>query len=168
VNLGDTQYPKTVALPDGSVDFAFATEIIEHLYSVRPLFEELDRLLKPGGAVYVTTPNVSYWVSMLRLLRGETNLDVDLFKTSALAQNEWRGHVRYYSLNQLNYLVQHFDFEVIGQGYFHPSLPLFIINKKWRLLQFFKKSFDFFMPPVYQVMLEIIFRKPTTLSDYII
>lgn len=164
VSLGDTQYPKTVALPDGSVDFAFATEIIEHLYSVRPLFGELNRLLKPGGAAYITTPNVTYWVGMLRLLRGETNLDVDLSKTSALAQDEWRGHVRYYSLNQLKNLAQHFGFEVIGQDYFHLSPPLFIINKKWWLPQLFKKSLDFFVPPKYRVMSDVLFRKPTTLS----
>lgn len=46
-------------LPDNSQDLVFATEVIEHLTDeeITGALEECRRLLKPGGRLFLTTPN---------------------------------------------------------------------------------------------------------------
>ena len=48
-----------IPLPDESVDFILCTQVLEHLkYPARAL-QELNRLLKPGGKLYLTVPFAS-------------------------------------------------------------------------------------------------------------
>ena len=42
---------------DSTFDFIVASQVIEHVASVEPFLAELRRLLAPGGACFVTTPN---------------------------------------------------------------------------------------------------------------
>lgn len=43
----------------GAYDIVIFTEIIEHINNPRPVLGNLASLLRPGGSVYVTTPNFS-------------------------------------------------------------------------------------------------------------
>jgi len=43
--------------PDNTFDALFAGEIIEHMPSISSTLKEWRRLLKPGGALILTTPN---------------------------------------------------------------------------------------------------------------
>jgi ubiquinone/menaquinone biosynthesis C-methylase UbiE len=43
-------------LPDESIDFIMASEVMEHVYDTQKTFSELSRVLKPGGSILVTTP----------------------------------------------------------------------------------------------------------------
>lgn len=49
------QYPWPFA--DASVDIVFAHSVIEHLDNIVSLFEELARIVKPGGRVIITVPH---------------------------------------------------------------------------------------------------------------
>lgn len=48
--------------PDGSFDAILFTHVIEHLRNPFPVGREIHRVLRPGGVMYVETPN---WTSML-------------------------------------------------------------------------------------------------------
>jgi len=50
----------SLALPFGAADFdvVLAVEVAEHMESHRSFFDEVARVLKPGGAFVFTTPNV--------------------------------------------------------------------------------------------------------------
>lgn len=91
--------------PDRSVDLVIFTEVVEHLYNPAHVLKEISRVLKPGGRLYLTTNNVSYWFYAVRLLHGETNLDRELSQITVDFEREhphdWRGHVRFYSIDQL-------------------------------------------------------------------
>jgi len=97
--------PSRCAIADNSIDFVIFTEVIEHLYNPAHALKEIFRVLKPGGRLYLTTNNVTYWFYALRILRGETNLDQDLSQITVDFENEyphhWRGHVRFYSISQV-------------------------------------------------------------------
>lgn len=45
------------AVADGSVDLAFALEVIEHIENPRHFMREMVRILRPGGHGFVSTPN---------------------------------------------------------------------------------------------------------------
>lgn len=46
--------------PDDSFDLVWCTEVVEHLRNPKILFEEIGRVMRPGGTAVLTTPN-SYW-----------------------------------------------------------------------------------------------------------
>jgi SAM-dependent methyltransferase len=50
-----------IPLPDASVDLVHAAEVIEHLVDPDLLLEESARVLRPGGQVLITTPNLHAW-----------------------------------------------------------------------------------------------------------
>ncbi|HYW09389.1 MAG TPA: class I SAM-dependent methyltransferase [Longimicrobium sp.] len=63
-----------VPLPDGCADAVAAVETIEHLENPRAFMRTLARLARPGGWVFVTTPNQLSLLSRATLLaRGEHN-----------------------------------------------------------------------------------------------
>lgn len=46
-----------VAVPDGSVDVVTMFDVIEHLFDPRAILVQARRLVAPGGAIVITTPN---------------------------------------------------------------------------------------------------------------
>ncbi len=44
-----------------SFDAAICIEVLEHLFSPLNALVEINRILKPGGTLVVTAPNVAYW-----------------------------------------------------------------------------------------------------------
>ena len=76
--------------PDASFDLVTCSEVLEHVENYRAVLREIRRVLKSGGLMVVTTPNVLNMKSRLRyLVCGFTNLfgplpvkNQDRFQTS--------------------------------------------------------------------------------------
>ena len=76
----DPTYTKAIkydvenGLPFGSqsFDLVWCTEVIEHLYKPKYLLNEIERVLKPGGMVILTTPNSGWWLYSITKLWGWT------------------------------------------------------------------------------------------------
>lgn len=83
---------------DASFDLVTCTEVIEHLEHYREAIREMYRVLKPGGALVVTTPNILNLKSRIRFLFfGFYNLFGPLhFRESAL--HSAGGHINPVSL----------------------------------------------------------------------
>ncbi|WP_141983614.1 class I SAM-dependent methyltransferase [Saccharothrix saharensis] len=63
----------------GSLDGVFAGEIIEHVYDPALLLRECRRVLRPGGVLVLTTPNLATAQDRLRFLAGRAPRQVDPF-----------------------------------------------------------------------------------------
>jgi 2-polyprenyl-3-methyl-5-hydroxy-6-metoxy-1,4-benzoquinol methylase len=65
-----TEQDLNLELPDWDEEFdlVVAAEVIEHLENPRQTMREIFRVLRPGGAVLVTTPNNESWRSIAALL----------------------------------------------------------------------------------------------------
>ena len=71
----ETNLNESWPIPDASIDFAFALEVIEHVENPRQFMREISRILVPGGYGFVSTPNNHSWMSKLTfLIRGEHRL----------------------------------------------------------------------------------------------
>jgi len=58
----------TLPYPDRQFDLVTFTEVAEHLENYRAIVREIYRVLKPGGVVVITTPNVLNMKSRMRFL----------------------------------------------------------------------------------------------------
>ena len=71
----DRKYPidlnaERLPEPDGSLDLVVASEVIEHLVEPGRAVADFYRVLRPGGHLLVTVPNVAFWRFRLEALRG--------------------------------------------------------------------------------------------------
>lgn len=106
-NLEETPYP----LPDDSYDAVIMTEVYEHLreYPARSLLE-VQRILRPGGRLYFTTPNSAYLMNRLRLALG---------RSVYTPLPDWIGgvpfarHVREYTFREMHELMEYASLDVV-------------------------------------------------------
>ena len=61
----------TEGLPPGSVDAIIAADVLEHLYNPWKALQRLKPLLAPGGAIYISLPNVRNLNVLAGLANGE-------------------------------------------------------------------------------------------------
>ncbi len=86
---------------DNFFDVVVAGEIIEHIFDVDNFLNEINRILKIGGYLVLTTPNLACFNSRWRLLLGKNpyNIETSLGSNSA-------GHIRYFVKNSLSELLK--------------------------------------------------------------
>lgn len=66
-----------VPLPDASVDVIVADYVLEHIDDPRAFYEEVNRLLKPGGVFCARTPHAMNYVSVAaRVIRNSRHVAV--------------------------------------------------------------------------------------------
>ena len=95
-----------------TVDFIVFTEVIEHLVYPLHFLAEAYRILKPGGRIFITTPNIAKSSAWVRVLLGKSNLD-PLKQTQIYMNGNWRGHVRLYSKEELTSLLCDLNFNIL-------------------------------------------------------
>lgn len=76
---------------NGFFDVIYAAELIEHLVNPDYFLSECSRLLKKGGVIMVTTPNLSAWYNRLLLLFGIQPL---FYETSTVDPKVGGGPIR--------------------------------------------------------------------------
>lgn len=104
VHVGDFD---TGSLPweSSTFDAAVAGEVIEHLVDTDHLLAEMARLVRPGGVLIVTTPNLASLENRVRLLFGRYPMWMD-------HRVEGAGHLRYYTPRILKAHLQTHGFRV--------------------------------------------------------
>ncbi len=61
-----------IPYPDDSFDVVSAGEVIEHIYDPDRLLAETRRVLRPGGHVVLTTPNLQAWYNRALFVAGDS------------------------------------------------------------------------------------------------
>lgn len=109
--LQGKSYPTRVPLDDGSVDFVFALEVVEHLVSPTHLFAEAFRILKPGGRMLITTPNVARIGNIFKILVGRSPYE-RLLPVDYETEHDTLPHVREYTMDELKDVLRGAGFRV--------------------------------------------------------
>lgn len=123
---------------DASFDTVVCAETIEHVVDVDCLVSEARRVLRPGGTLLLTTPNLAYLANRLMLLFGlqpfftETSLRQKLGrKFRFLGQGDTtQGHLKIFTRGSLCDLLEMHGFRVIelrGYPYFKRG-PLAVLD----------------------------------------
>ena len=93
--------------PDAMFDVVFAGEVLEHIFAVEGLLTEIHRVLKPGGHLVATTPNLAALGRRLLLLANR-NPHIEI----SFADNTAAGHIRYFIRGTLFDLLRKQGFRV--------------------------------------------------------
>ena len=99
-------------IPDGSVDFLFTSEVIEHVYDTENAAREVARVLRPGGTLLLTTPYHGFLKNLAIVLFG---FDRHFDPTGP--------HVRFFSKRSLSRLLERQGMWVVGYDYYGRVYP---------------------------------------------
>jgi len=111
-------YQEKVPLPDQSAQLVFALEIVEHLTSPLHLMTEAYRLLKSGGHLVITTPNITRIGNVFKLLIGRSPNDRLAPPGYNDPNDEWRPHAREYAMHELAEMLRHIGFNIALSQFF--------------------------------------------------
>ncbi len=128
--LGSGDVSRSLPYDDNSIDLVVASEIFEHLISPLIFLEESSRVLKSGGLMLITTPNVSNIGAVVNLLRGRSNHERLERSPMFLVEDEWRGHIRFYSKDELVWLGERYGLEMIDHQYYHDDYPISALKNR--------------------------------------
>jgi SAM-dependent methyltransferase len=99
-------------LPFSADTFAtvVAAEVIEHVFDTQAVIDELARVLRPGGWLAVTTPNLVALSGRAQLVLGRSpgNLEFD-------ASPGTSGHIRYFTFDTLELLLRRAGLSALGR-----------------------------------------------------
>ncbi len=76
-------------LEDGVFDLVVISSVVEHIFDYRHLFSEIARVLKPGGALIVATPNAASLRSRMELISGRVPACYRNFEHIRLWTRSW-------------------------------------------------------------------------------
>lgn len=88
-------------------DIVFFGDIIEHLFDPESALQEIRRILKPGGRLVISCPNIAYWRFRLYYV-----LDGDFQRIDVAKQKPWeQEHIRFFNAKILKELLLKLGFE---------------------------------------------------------
>jgi SAM-dependent methyltransferase len=107
-----------------SFDLIFASEVIEHIADTETFLAELNRLVRPGGVLVLSTPNSAFWPYRILGVLGRT-----------ASEYQHPGHVRFFSRRYLANALESAGFAIeaisarhiyciCGSGVGDPLAPL--------------------------------------------
>ena len=140
----------------GSFDVITFKQVIEHLpFSPKPALQSFYRILRPGGLLLLSTPNIARLSSVLRLLlRQSVHAPLDHFFHSEFP---FTGHYREYTLDEIKRMLAWSGFDVARTAYLQQHDVLFLLRQRKRFAN------NLFMPISWREILVLSAWRPFTL-----
>lgn len=113
---------KRIPFKNGFFDIAYCGEVIEHLYNPDKFLDEVNRILKKGGILIITTPNLCSFYNRIIMLFGIQPVFIETSTVSSFVGgsllNKIRkndhpvGHVRIFTCRAIKDILEMHGFEV--------------------------------------------------------
>ena len=101
VDAGD----KSLPFEDDCFDGIHCGDVIEHVFDTEAFIVEVLRVVKPGGVVILTTPNLAVWFNRIVLLFGTQPFHMNM-------TNKEGGHIRVFTYKRLKRLLKEHDVKI--------------------------------------------------------
>jgi 2-polyprenyl-3-methyl-5-hydroxy-6-metoxy-1,4-benzoquinol methylase len=129
--------------PERSFDVVLLTEVLEHLtYSPLPLFREVHRVLRPGGLLFITTPNPAGLGKLIRLVLGQNPIEphVDLMLTEGQTYTHRgltffsnRRESKLWTAREIGLAVGRCGLRMVGSYHYGSTVQLELMSARQRL-----------------------------------
>ncbi len=119
---------------ENTFDTVICTEIIEHVFDTDRLLIEINRVLKPGGNLIISTPNLSSILNKIFIVFGLQPLATEVSCRKSNYGNPFRkslhssGHIRDFTYAAFREIIEANGFDIVNQT----SVPL--SSQKWASL----------------------------------
>jgi SAM-dependent methyltransferase len=100
-----------------SVDVVTMFHVIEHLYHPIPALREAYRILRKGGHLIITTDNAMMLNVLVNYLGGYGYVFEPVEITSSMLVHDWRGHVRFFTADDLRTMTTAAGFIEVEAGF---------------------------------------------------
>ncbi|MBD3311958.1 methyltransferase domain-containing protein [archaeon] len=98
---------------DDYFDLIIAGDIIEHVYDTENFVKECHRILKKGGELIISTPNINSYQNRFLVLIGKMPLWIDYAPNlKSYKHYKTTGHVRVFNKKTLTRLLETYGFKV--------------------------------------------------------
>ncbi|MGO8791409.1 MAG: class I SAM-dependent methyltransferase [Terriglobia bacterium] len=140
----------------GSFDVITFKQVIEHLpFSPKQTLQSFYRLLRPGGLLLLSTPNLARLSTVVRLLfRKSIHAPLDQFFHSEFP---FTGHYREYTLDEIKRMLVLIGFDVARTAYHQQHNVMFLLRQRKRFAN------NLFMPIIWKEILALAAWRPFTL-----
>jgi 2-polyprenyl-3-methyl-5-hydroxy-6-metoxy-1,4-benzoquinol methylase len=137
-NISDPELKYRENYFDGIMIF----RVIDHLHeSPRNLLNNAGCMVRDGGYLFISMPNAVNLRKRLLVLTGKSNYpSIQSFYNYI---GHWRGHIREYTLSDLEYILRKNGFNVLHSGTYHGMIDQKI---KSSLLKYFYKTICLLFP----------------------
>lgn len=108
---------KELPFPSGHFDCVIAAEIIEHVYDTDRFLAEIRRVLKTGGVLVLSTPNIACLTNRMKLLFGG-------YPRYAEYRAGGAGHIRVYTSYAIRDQIKDNGFDVLKFAGCNLPLPM--------------------------------------------
>lgn len=103
----------TLPFEDASFDLAICIEVFEHLFEPLRAAEEIHRILRPGGRLVASMPNVTYWRMRWNHVLGIWNPAGD----HLAIEQPWRDpHIRFFDVRAATKMLRAAGFSTVEVG----------------------------------------------------
>jgi 2-polyprenyl-3-methyl-5-hydroxy-6-metoxy-1,4-benzoquinol methylase len=111
VRLSATELP----FPNNSFDLVISDDLIEHLVETDEYARELMRVLRPGGWLMLSTPNLAAWFNRLGLLAGlqPAFTEVSFERIFGRPGSDIVGHLRLFTWRSVKEFFAYHGFEIV-------------------------------------------------------
>ncbi len=129
-----------IPYPANSFDKIILTEVMEHVPLESKGFDELYRVLTPGGLLAMTVPNYNFpflWDPLNWIMQNIFHHPIKHSPFDDFFAGIWYGHLRLYQVDELRKKLEEHKFKVLDQqAITHYSLPFqhYLLNIMARLL----------------------------------
>ncbi|MEN3582986.1 class I SAM-dependent methyltransferase [Streptomyces sp. ZYX-F-203] len=108
--------PGGMPFATGCADAVLFGEVLEHLVDPDATLDEIRRVLRPGGHLLLSTPNLAAWYNRVLLAAGVQPVfsEVSLRAVHGRPGSEVVGHLRLYTARALREFVAAAGFHVVG------------------------------------------------------
>jgi 2-polyprenyl-3-methyl-5-hydroxy-6-metoxy-1,4-benzoquinol methylase len=128
-----TDLESSIPFKDGIFDRIWISEVIEHIRNYENLINEICRVLKPGGTLYLTTPNSNFYVYRVLYFLGKT-----------ADQLQHQHHVNFFKYDNLILKIKEKGLKIkiiLGQNVYG-VIPARIVNKFYQCNRRIGKSIE--------------------------